>query len=124
VGRVFGHIEGLASATTFWPPYQHLSVGDLGPEGPPASECGFTVVDVVPQQRLVLSATSHLPLSWREPDLAGVVWAWAFVLWLVENGNGMQLVFRWRALSTPGWLTFATQVFVVPADYLMSRAML
>ena len=112
------------SADRILPEYQSLTVGDQIPDGPPAAQCAFTVVDLVPQRCLVLRSTSHLPLAWRERGSAGVDWTWAFMLRRAHRGEGTRLVFRWRALSSPGWLTGTVQAFVVPADYVMSRAML
>ncbi len=112
------------SASRLLPEHQALAVGDVVPDGPPESECAFTVVDLVPERCLVLRSTSHLPLSWREQGLAGVDWTWVFTLHATDGGAGTRLVFRWRASTAPVWLTMAAQVFIVPADYVMSRAML
>ena len=70
----------------------------------------------------MLRSTSHLPLSWRKRGTAGVDWTWAFTLHRTSRGS--RLVFRWRAVTTPGWLTALTQLIVVPADAVMSRGML
>ncbi len=106
--------------------YQHLAVGDAIPDGPPEAECEFVVRDVRPGEHLVLSSTSHLPLSWRRRGLAEVSWTWAFVLNPVEtpSGPGTRLVFRWRARTRPWWLTAGASLLVVPADLVMSRDML
>ena len=112
------------SADRILPDHQHLAVGDLVPDGPPEAQCSFTVVDVVPGQQLVLASTSHLPLSWRLRGLAGVEWTWSFALRPVDDGAGTRLLFRWRANTTPWWLTVLAHAVIVPADYLMSRAML
>ncbi|MBK5249376.1 MAG: SRPBCC family protein [Actinomycetales bacterium] len=102
---------------------QDLRVGDLVPDGPPETECGFVVVDLRPAERLVLHSTSHLPISWRHRGIAGVDWTWVFTLEPVGE-NATRLGFRWRARTTPWWLTVAAHVFIVPADYLMSHGML
>ena len=64
--------------------------------------------------------------SWRVRGLAGISWTWAFVLTPVEtrSGPGTRLVFRWRARTSPWWLTAGANVFVIPADFVMSRDML
>lgn len=104
--------------------FQGLAVGDYVPDGPPWAQCWFRVVDLVPERRLVLRSTTHLPLSWRERGLACVDWSWAFTLQPQAGGRRTRLVFRWRAVTDPRWLTWAVQLFVVPADYVMSRGML
>ena len=106
--------------------YQHLEVGDFIPDGSPETECGFVVREVEPDAHLVLSSTSHLPLSWRTRGLAAISWTWTFVLTPVEtrSGPGTRLVFRWRARTSPWWLTVGAHLFLVPADFVMSRDML
>ena len=106
--------------------YQRLEVGDFIPDGPPESECGFIVREVEPGVRLVLFSTSHLPLLWRTRGLAGIAWTWAFVLTPLEtpSGPGTRLVFRWRARTSPWWLTVGANVLLIPADFVMSRHML
>jgi hypothetical protein len=106
--------------------YQHLEVGDFIPDGPPETECGFVVREVRPGAHLVLSSTSHLPLSWRIRGLAGISWTWSFVLTPVETESrpSTRLVFRWRARTSPRWLTWGANLFLVPADFVMSRDML
>jgi hypothetical protein len=116
--------ENGPSADRILPEWQSLSVGDQVPDGPPSAQCAFTVVEVEPQRCLVLRSTSHLPLSWREQGIAGVDWTWAFALHRAHHGRGTRLIFRWRTCTAPAWLTAAVQALVVPADYVMSRAML
>ncbi len=112
------------SADRILPHFQHLAVGAVIPDGPPETECLFTVADVEPERCLVLRSTSHLPRSWRERGLAGVDWTWAFTLHPAHRHGGTRLVFRWRACTAPGWLTVVAQLLVVPADAVMSRGML
>jgi hypothetical protein len=112
------------SAGSLLPGRPPLRVGDFVPDGPPETECGFVVTEVVPERHLVLHSTSHLPLSWRRRGLAGVDWTWAFVLGPVDGGRRTRLVFRWRSRTTPGWLTVGAQALVVPADAVMSPGML
>ena len=63
------------SADRILPGLQRLSAGDVIPDGPAESECSFTVVDLVPERRLVLRSTSHLPLSWRRPGELTCSWS-------------------------------------------------
>ena len=118
--------DNSPSAERVMPEHQRIDVGDFIPDGPPDTECGFVVREVVPGARLVLHSTSHLPLSWRRRGLAGISWTWTFVLTPVEtwSGPGTRLVFRWRARTSPWWLTAGANLLVVPADFVMSRAML
>jgi hypothetical protein len=46
------------------------------------------------------------------------------VLYPVDDGRATRLVFRWRARTTPWWLTLGAQLAIVPADFVMSRGML
>jgi hypothetical protein len=114
--------ENLPSADRIVPELQHLDVGDVVPDGPPDSRCGFVVVEEEPLRHLVLRSTSHLPLSWRRRGIAAVDWTWAFVL--EPTAGGTRLVFRWRAHARPWWLTLGAHALLVPADFLMSRDML
>jgi hypothetical protein len=114
--------RNLPSADRLVPELQHLEVGDVVPDGPPHTRCGFTVVEVAPPRHLVLRSTSHLPLSWRRRGIARVDWTWAFVL--VPVNGGTRLVFRWRAHTWPWWLTVGAHALLLPADLVMSRDML
>src|SRR5690242_3699882 len=49
---------------------QTLDVGDFIPDGPPQTETGFVVEQLVPERALVLHSTSHLPASWRRRGVA------------------------------------------------------
>lgn len=106
--------------------HQHLDVGDFIPDGPPETECGFVVRDIKPGVYLVLFSTSHLPRLWRTRGIAGVSWTWSFELMPVEtrSGPGTRLVFRWRARTSPWWLTTVANVCLIPADFVMSHDML
>ena len=123
VDRVF-FPANRPSARTLITGYSSLQVGEVVPDGPPETECGFVVAEVDPARHLVLHSTSHLPLSLRRRGLAGVDWTWAFALSPVDGGRRTRLVFRWRSRTTPSWLTAAVQTLVVPADAVMSRGML
>ena len=114
--------DNLPSADRLVPELQDLDVGDFVPDGPPASRCGFNVVELDERRHLVLHSTSHLPLSWRRRGIARVDWTWAFVLEPVSGGT--RLLFRWRARTGPWWLTLAVHALLLPADFVMSRSML
>lgn len=105
-------------------PRQALHVGDFIPDGAPRTECGFVVREVAPRERLLLESSTHLPLSWRRKGLAHLHWTWSFLFMPVEDGRATRLVFRWRARSGPWWLTAGAHLFIVPADVIMSSAML
>lgn len=113
------------SADRILPEHQSLRVGDRVPDGPPETECWFTVVDVEEGRRLVLRSDSHLPLAWRRRGLAVVEWTWAFELRPLRADGRVRtrLVFRWRARTQPSWFTVLVRLLVVPADSFMSRSM-
>jgi hypothetical protein len=71
--------ENQPSAWHLLEDLQHIAVGDVIPDGPPQSECGFVVREVQPCRSLVLHSTTHLPLSWRRRGRR-VTWTWAFLL--------------------------------------------
>jgi hypothetical protein len=114
--------ENLPSADRLVPELQHLEVGDFVPDGAPDTLCGFVVAAEEPGRHLVLRSTSHLPISWRRRGIARVDWTWSFVL--VPVGGGTRLIFRWRAHTEPWWLTVGAHLFLLPADFVMSRDML
>jgi len=115
--------DNLPSASRLLEDHQDIAVGDFIPDGPPESECGFVVRDVQPGRHLVLHSTTHLPLAWRHRGRR-VAWSWVFALSPVADGTATRLVFRWRARTHPWWLTAGTHLFIVPADFVMSRGML
>jgi len=116
--------DNWPSAKQVLPEYQDIKVGDFIPDGSPDTGCGFVVREVEPRERLVLQSTTHLPLSWRKRGRTRINWTWSFVTRPEQGGRATRLVFRWRARTTPWWLTAAAQVVIVPADYVMSRGML
>jgi hypothetical protein len=101
---------------------QTLEVGEFIPDGPPETECGFSVEVLEPERALVLHSTSHLPLSWR--DRAELDWSWAFVLTPLDCGHRTRYHFRSRWTTAPWWLTATGWAAIVPADFYMSRGML
>lgn len=111
------------SADRIMPEHQTLKVGDRVLDGPPEAECWFTVVDVERERCLALRSQRHLPLSWRRSGRAHLDWTWVFALHPRDGGARTRLVFRWRAHTTPWWLTCTAQTLVVPADYVMSHSL-
>lgn len=110
------------SANDIIPDLQGLSIGDFIPDGPPETECGMIVEQLEPERALVLHSNSHLPLSWRER--AELDWSWAFVLHALDDGHRTRFHFRSRWTTAPWWFTLGGRLVVVPADFVMSRAML
>jgi hypothetical protein len=110
------------SAVRVVPELQDIAVGTFIPDGPPETECGLTVVGLEPERSLVLRSNSHLPRSWR--DHARLDWTWAFVLTPLDDGRRTRFHFRSRWATRPWWLTLGGRLFVVPADFVMSRDML
>lgn len=110
------------SADDIIPDLQGLSIGDFIPDGPPETECGMIVEQLEPERALVLHSNSHLPLSWRER--AELDWSWAFVLHPLDDGRRTRFHFRSRWTTAPWWFTLGGWLVVVPADFVMSRAML
>lgn len=109
------------SADRIIPELQDLAVGEFIPDGPPETECGMIVEQLEPERVLVLHSTSHLPLSWR--SRADLDWSWAFVLHPVDDRR-TRFHFRSRWTTAPWWFTLGGWLVVVPADFVMSRAML
>ena len=110
------------SADRIVPDLQHLRVGDFIPDGPPDAQCGLIVEVLEPNEALVLHSTTHLPRSWRAKARAD--WSWAFVLTAVDGGRRTRFLFRSRWTTAPWWLTAATWLGLVPADFVMARDML
>lgn len=116
--------DNWPSANQLIDQFQDVEVGDFIPDGPTHTGCGFLVRHVEQNRSLVLQSTTHLPLTWRRRGRARVHWTWSFVLDPVTEGRGTRVAFRWRARTTPWWLTMGAELFVVPADLVMSRGML
>jgi len=110
------------SADAVVPELQHLAVGDFIPDGPPDNRCGFVVERIDEARALVLHSTSHLPASWRRR--AQLDWSWVFVLTPVSGGTKRRFLFRSRWRTAPWWLTAGGRFAIVPADFIMARAML
>jgi hypothetical protein len=110
------------SADRLLPRFQHLKIGDRIPDGPPESECEFTVAQLEPNRHLTLHSEEHLPPGWKERFGAWIDWTWAFVL--DDPGDGKtRFIFRSRR---PGpWCVAAAYLLaIIPADFVMSRQML
>jgi hypothetical protein len=109
------------SANEIIPALQGLKVGDFVPDGPPETQAGFIVEELLPNRALVLHSTSHLPASWREHDHARLDWSWVFHLFPLEDGARTRYLFRSRWTTSPWWLTAGGWLGLVPADFVMSR---
>jgi hypothetical protein len=80
------------------PEFQDLSVGDRIPDGPPETECYFTVEIMEPEQLLVLHSTSHLP-PW--PPDRWLDWVWTYALRDMGDGRTRILLRARTALGPP-----------------------
>jgi hypothetical protein len=112
------------SANRIIPGLQEISLGDFIPDGAPETKCGLIVERLEPQRALALHSTSHLPASWREKQKATLDWSWAFVLAPIDGGRGTRFLFRSRWITAPWWFSLGGWLFIVPADFVMSRDML
>jgi hypothetical protein len=112
------------SANRIIPGLQEIKLGDFIPDGAPETKCGLVVERLKPQRALALRSTSHLPASWKEKRKATLDWSWAFVLTPVDGGRRTRFLFRSRWVTAPWWFTLGGWLFIVPADFVMSRDML
>jgi hypothetical protein len=110
------------SADRILPEFQHLQAGDRIPDGPPESECEFSVAQLAPNSHLILRSAEHLPPGWRRYG-AWIDWTWAFVLDDLGNGS-TRFIFRSRGRAGPWWVAATYLLAVIPADFIMSRQML
>jgi hypothetical protein len=110
------------SADRIIPELQQIELGTFIPDGPPETECGLYVEEIVHERALVLHSNTHLPLSWRRWATAD--WSWAFVLTPLDGGRRTRFHFRSRWVTTPWCLTVGAWLSIVPADFVMSRDML
>lgn len=110
------------SADRIVPELQDIGVGTFIPDGPPHTECGLVVEEIEHERALVLRSNSHLPKSWRPHSTLD--WSWAFVLTPLDEGRRTRFHFRSRWTTGPWWLTLGGRLGIVPADFIMSRAML
>jgi hypothetical protein len=115
--------ENRPSEDRIVPELQAIQAGDFIPDGPPETGCGFIVEHVEPGRSLVLHSTSHLPAAWRRRHHVSLDWSWSFVLTVIDDGR-TRFAFRSRWRTSPWWVTAAGRLLIVPADFVMSRAML
>jgi hypothetical protein len=108
------------SADQLLPEHQQLEVGDHIPDGPPASDCWFTVERLEPDRLLVLRSTRHLPASWRQRGL-GMEWIWSWHLSEPAPGR-TRLIQRNRMRLDPAWFERAFLATIIPADFVMARS--
>lgn len=109
------------SADRLLPDHQRLAVGDRIPDGPPETNCFFTVRVLEPPRLLVLHSDSHLfgPLADRDDVAMDWMWTWQ----LADLGQGRTRVLQRNNLClTPLWLDVAYQATMVPADFVMARS--
>jgi len=111
------------SADRIVPELQAIDIGDFIPDGPPETDCGFTVEHIDPVRSLVLHSTSHLPEAWRRRHDVSLDWSWTFVLAPIDDRR-TRFAFRSRWRTSPWWVTVAGRLVIVPADFVMSRDML
>lgn len=107
------------SATRIRPELQQLAVGDRVPDGPPETDCWFTV-EQLDRQVMVLRSTRHLPLSWRQRG-AAMQWVWSWHLDSPTAGR-TRLLQRNRMWLRPRWLETVFLALIVPADFIMARS--
>jgi hypothetical protein len=108
------------SANRILPQHQQLREGDHVPDGPPATDCWFTVERLEPGRLLVLRSTRHLPLSWRQRGLA-MDWIWSWHLNEPIPGC-TRVVQRNRMRLHPRWFERTFLGTIVPADFVMARS--
>jgi hypothetical protein len=108
------------SADRILPELQQLEIGDHVPDGPPGTDCWFTVEQLEPDRLLVLRSTRHLPLSLRQRGLA-MDWIWSWHLSEPIAGR-TRVVQRNRMRLHPWWFERAFLGTIVPADFVMARS--
>jgi hypothetical protein len=109
------------SAETVRPELQQLAVGDRIPDGPPGSDCFFTVTRCEPARLLVLFSDSHLFGAMAERDDVSLAWAWTWTLTPLPGGR-TRLLQRNNGRLTPAWAMALYRATIVPADFLMARS--
>ena len=119
VDRYLWHIEN-PSATEILPELQHLSVGDIVPDGEPGTAF-YRVVVLELSRTLVLHSTSHVPQPLR--GRMTVDWTWAYKLCPVD-ATTTRLILRVRATFEPWWVRLIYDGMIVPSDFVMARSML
>lgn len=99
-----------------------LSIGDTIPDGPPGT-AEYVVAQVEPPHVLVLHSTTHLPPGWDVKYGARFSWTWCFRLTDLPGGR-TRVHLRVRGHGRPWWFIALYVTALVPADYVMSTAML
>ena len=128
VDKYFFRAERPPSPDHLLPQFQHLSVGDTVPDGPPGTAF-FTVAALEPQRELALYSTTHLlflaPASLRNNPRIGLYGEFSWVFVLDEGGEGeTRLIVRTRASYGPRLYRMLTAPLLYPAEFLMERMML
>jgi hypothetical protein len=108
------------SANHILPEHQQLAVGDHILDGPPETDCWFTVEQLEPERLLVLRSTRHLPASWRQRGL-GMDWIWSWQLDQSAPGR-TRVIQRNRMRLEPAWFQRAFLATIIPADFIMARS--
>jgi hypothetical protein len=123
VDHVFFNMEN-PGAERILPEFQHLSVGDAVPDGPPGT-AWFDVVRLVPERRMVLHSTTHLFRTTRRLGvMTWVDWTWAFVL-EEPAPDTTRLIVRARAAAGPRpSADLMWHALIVSSDLLMASTML
>jgi hypothetical protein len=119
VDRVLFPANG-PSAREILPGLESLHKGDHVPDGPPESNCYFTVRKVEPPSLLVLHSDSHLFGVMAERDNVHMDWAWTWMLTRTSAG-GTRLLQRNNGRLTPAWAAALYIAAIVPADFVMAR---
>jgi hypothetical protein len=121
VDRLLFPANGPA-AEVILPEHQQLAPGDRILDGPPSTDCYFTVERLDEARALVLRSRSHLPPQLRDRPGVALDFSWAFVLQPLGAGR-TRFRFRSRSSLRPFWLLLAYQLVLVPADFVMARSM-
>jgi hypothetical protein len=115
------------SADTILPAYQHPSVGDIIPDGPPDT-AWFRVMSVDPDHSYVLHSTTHV--TYLTPTtLQSSRWAlkgdftWVFAL-QPAAGGGTRLLLRTRASAQPRAVLKLMYPLLLAGDFAQARAIL
>ena len=109
------------SADRIVPELQELEVGDRILDGPPQTDCWFTVEILDRPRTVALRSTRHVPIAWRDGFGASLEWVWSWHLDEVRPGV-TRLVQRNRMKLRPRWFEVAFLATIVPADFIMARS--
>ncbi|MCS7060382.1 MAG: hypothetical protein RMN25_04380 [Anaerolineae bacterium] len=114
----------LRSVDRVVPELQNLKVGDVIPIEPSGS--GYTVVDLQPNERLLLLAQgAPQGIVGQSLQAAGGRTSWLFLLRPIDTEH-TQLIVRWRArinvFKSP--LALALALFIEPLEFIMERKMM